>query len=850
MKKYIYIITIGILLPVSLIAQTTKDARKQMDKFNYALAVQMLQKAANVEETKNEALPMLAECYRLQRDIFKARDTYEKAIALPNAQPESFFYYAQALQSTGNYENAREMFRKYSELNSTDPRGQQFMAYCDSVLGPWSINREENNIRKADFAVGKKVISPGVAMGIGTAVHADSLQKSEISRNPQKSFASNLWYNKPAIKKKISAPYFEVKIAGNINTEASDFGAAFNLGRFIFTSDFTDPNDKNIYGWTGRGFLDIMKATPKASGDFWGDLGKPEKFNNKINQKYHDGPAAFSTDGNNIYFTRSYYGKALKVDGTKTNMLKIFYATKTDTVWGNAEPYFLNSIKYSVGHPTLSSDGKTLYFVSDMPGGEGGTDIYMCNRVGDKWGQPTKLGPVINTKENEMFPTIYADTVLYFASAGHPGYGGLDIFESKKQNGTWTKPVNLQPPINSPFDDFAFAFAPGAKNGFFSSDRPNGVGSDDIYAFRLVEAPEVLPAYITGLVKDKTTMQPLAGATVFLYNPTNGFVRILKTEDGGVYKALVDEPSEYLVKAMKSNYIADCTPFPINSLLPGTTLTAPRDLLLDKLILNKTFRIDNIYYDFDKFNIRDDAKPELDKLVRIMKENPINIELASHTDSRGSFAYNDKLSQRRAESAVNYIVANNIDKNRITAKGYGEHQLINKCSDGVACTREEHQANRRTEFKSTSIAIVDSVAQYDLADFIEGDQIPADSLETDFFDNCLIHPKVSKKSTIAATAFVMDSVSGLLQPRVQGSQYIYKVQLLAFSSKKSLNDPIFKAVDDIQMFIENVKYIYISGNFSMYEDCAEYSNKMVQLGFAEAKVVSFTNGKLIEMPNP
>jgi outer membrane protein OmpA-like peptidoglycan-associated protein len=843
MKTYIPILAIILLLPVTLIAQSTQDARKQMEKFNYTLAVEILKKAVAAEDTRNEAIPMLAECYRLQRDIFKARDAYAIAVTLPEAQPEWFFYYAQALQSTGDYIKAREMFRIYSGKVPSDSRGQQYMAYCDSVLGPWSRNRVQSDTNSSNVPVNTYGIAAEVPVNRSTEDY-DSLNPNLMAK---RSFARNIPVNKTA-GQQTPSPQFEVKIVGNINTNASDFGAAFNSGGFVFTSDFAEPNERNLYGWTGRGYLDIMQAFPKVRSDFWGDFSKPVKFNKKINQKYHDGPATFSFDGSSIYFTRSFYGKASKVDGTKTNMLKIFYATKIDSTWGNAEPFFLNSTDHSVGHPSLSSDGNTMYFVSDMAGGEGGTDIYTCNRIGDNWGPPSKLGSVINTKENEMFPTIYADSILYFASSGHPGYGGLDIFESKKQNGKWTNPVNLQPPINSPFDDFAFAFAPGSKSGFFSSDRPNGVGSDDIYAFRLVETPKMLPTYISGLVKDKTTMQPLAGATVFLYNPSTGFVRVLKSGEGGVYTAPVEETSEYLVKAMKTNYIADCTPFTIASLQPGNTILAPRDLLLDKLVINKTFILDNIYYDFDKYNIREDAKPELDKLVRIMKENAISIELGSHTDSRGSFAYNDRLSQKRAESAVNYIVANNIDKSRITAKGYGEYQLVNKCSDGIACTKAEHQANRRTEFKSTSIAIDDSMAEYKLEEYVEGDQIFADSLGAEFFNNCSIAIKALKQSTIAASIVVKDSANKTNYQPSAGLLEVYKVQLFAFNSKKSLNDAAFKSVAGIQLYIDNGKYKYTSGNFANYNQCAEYNSKMIQLGFSESIIVLFKNGKLIEIP--
>jgi outer membrane protein OmpA-like peptidoglycan-associated protein len=341
----------------------------------------------------------------------------------------------------------------------------------------------------------------------------------------------------------------------------------------------------------------------------------------------------------------------------------------------------------------------------------------------------------VNTSEEEMFPTMQSDDVLYFSSNGHPGYGALDIFKTTNKNGSWTTPVNLHMPINSSFDDFAIAFAKPDKNGFFSSNRPEGVGSDDIYAFKFVEP--VLPAYISGLVKDKSTMLPIAGATVFLFDPSTGKIKVLKTNADGMYKSDVDKQGDYIVKGMMPNFIADCTPFPLALLKPGTTSLAPRDLLLDKLTINKTFSIENIYYDFDKFKIRDDAKPELDKLVTIMKENPVSVELGSHTDSRGSIAYNDKLSQKRAESAVNYIVNSGIEKTRITAKGYGEHLLINKCADGIKCTSAEHQFNRRTEFKVTSITVpAVNQDQFDPSIYIDGQQLDSKILPVDFFGKC------------------------------------------------------------------------------------------------------------------
>jgi len=674
MKSYIFILAICLSISTTLSAQSLDKARKLMDKYNYAQAIEILKVASENIDTRNEAIPLLAECYRQQRDIENTRNTYAQAILLPEVQPESYYYYAQALQSTGDYVKAREMFLKYAEKNPTDPKGNLFAIHCDSILGPWSL----------------------------------------------------------------LLPEFEVKIANNINTNQSDFGPAFYDGELVFASDFSDnAAEGKQYGWTGRGYLNIMKARPLKSGNFWESMGASSKLEGKFNQEYHDGPAAFSADGNSIFFTRSYFGKAKREGIFKTNLLKIFYATKTDGVWGDVKSFFLNSTEFSVGHPALTADGNTLYFVSDMPGGIGGTDIWMCKRDGDTWGQPENLGTTINTAENEMFPSVRDNGMLYFASEGHAGYGALDIFKTSNNNGLWSTPVNLQKPINSSYDDFAIAFADGNKNGFFSSNRPGGFGSDDIYAFREIPPLPPLPSYISGFVKDRSSLVPIAGATVFLLNPVTGKIKVLKTGADGMYKAIVDNPADYSVKAMMPLYIADCTPFAIAELKAGATTTAPRDLLLDKLEVNKTFRIDNIYYDFDKSNIRVDAKPELDKLVSIMNENDISVELGSHTDSRGSLTYNDKLSQKRAESAVNYIISAGIDKNRITAKGYGERQLTNACADGVKCTDIEHQANRRTEFKVTGYqAPVVKQEQFDLGKYTEGQEIEIKVLPQGFFTQC------------------------------------------------------------------------------------------------------------------
>ncbi|NVO20835.1 MAG: OmpA family protein [Bacteroidetes bacterium] len=682
MKKIFLFSFAALLIAITSMAQPTRRAEKKMKLYNYSRAVHILNRAVEKQKYHDAAIPLLAECYRMQNDVFNSKAWYAQAVELSNAKPEWYLFYAQALRTTGDYSKARDMYLKYAQLNPSDNRGKLFAAYCDTVTGPW--------------------------------------------------------------KKKV--PGFEIKIVNNINSPQSDFGPSFYAGELVFASDRNTNVDENNYGWTGRGYLDILDSKPEAPNEFWGDMKLPASFKGKFNQSFHDGPATFR--GNDeVYFTRTFRDKAKKQDKIRTNLLKIYYATGINGKWSSLEPFFLNNPDYSVGHPALSPDGNVLCFVSDMPGGQGGTDLWICKKEGSGWGKPVNLGPEINTPFNEMFPSIQSDGTLLYSSEGLPGYGGLDIYSAAHEKDKWVKPTNLGMPLNSSFDDFAMNYAPGAKNGFFSSNRPGGLGNDDIYGFRKldIKEPEIIkpievkpePSYIAGVVKDKTSGKPLEGATVFIYNPNGGKVYVLKTGPDGSYKLPVDRPADLTVKAMMPKYIADCEPFKIDEIKPGTTLSAPRDLLLDKLEVNKTFKIDNIYYDFNKFDIRADAKPELDKLVKIMNENSITVELGSHTDSRGSFTYNDKLSQNRAQSAVDYIVSQGISASRITAKGYGERQLTNRCADGVKCSDEEQQANRRTEFKVLGFtAPVNVLDQFDPGKFNNGEELDIRLLPGGFFYPC------------------------------------------------------------------------------------------------------------------
>jgi outer membrane protein OmpA-like peptidoglycan-associated protein len=539
-----------------------------------------------------------------------------------------------------------------------------------------------------------------------------------------------------------------VKNATTLNSKQSDFGPACYDNGIIYASDRSISKiEDRTYGWTGNNFLRLYVADPANTDDFFHGFKAPSTAPGFMNQDYHDGPAAFNRSFTEMFLNQTYLltDKGKKdSSNVRTHLLKIFYATRKNGKWGKLSPFFLNNDEYSVGHPALSPGGDTLYFVSDMKGGSGGTDIYYCIRADGKWGNPVNLGSDINTFGNEMFPYIADNGDLYFASDGHPGFGGLDIFVSKIVDGKWTTPKNLGMPINSSYDDFSLVECKKTGTGLFCSNRPDGIGGDDLYSYnRLpIKVKKLIPpapptVSISGCVKDKANMEPIPVASIFLLDDETGKVMVIKTNIQGCFKAKVKINSHYHLKAMQTDYIADCLPFVINEALAKQDPTIPRDLLLDKLAVNRKFKLDNIYYNFDKWDIREDAEPSLNNLVRIMKENPITVELGSHTDSRGSDEYNKLLSQRRAESAVKYIVSTGIDPSRITAHGYGETQLINKCKNGVPCTDAEHQENRRTEFKVTSSFEDKSNTTFNLEKYYDGQMVESKVLPSGFFFNCL-----------------------------------------------------------------------------------------------------------------
>lgn len=739
MKKTTLFILAFTFLVTLVSAQGTamKRANKYYDRFAYSRAASIYEKVAAKSGTEEQTMRRLGDCYVKIGQWGKAEQWYAKIINGTNVDAELCYNYAQALRGNGKYAESLVWMEKFSVMQSADSRGKE-------------------------YATSKNFI--------------EAIEKEK--------------------------PYFDIRNL-DINSNEADFGTSFNNGKIVFSSARHESSGvKTFHTWNGRPFLDMYVADRDATN---GNLNNASTINKKMNTKYHEGPACFSADGNTMYFTRNnYFQKKFGKDAKGVNNLKLFRAIKKDGAWSE-ENLAINSDNYSTGHPALSADGKWLYFVSDMPGGKGGTDIYRMEIGGDgSLGVPQNLGDVINTEGNEMFPFVDADGNLFFASNGHVGLGGLDVFyAASDKKGGYSKIINAGKPVNTQWDDFALVLDAEGKNGYISSNREGGKGDDDIYAVTMLRPMK--PSFIIkGIAKDKNGGTPLPGAVVTLNDKEGKPVGSVTAGPNGEYSFEVDPAKEYALAGTKEKYFDGKNPFNTNELgektemirdlelekdpglslvglvtdkqtkaaLEGVKVTVvdnmsgqqfldlstpaggdfkkgitgkkigdrlsyqikldkegylgktvvfnaeitkegeikvheALDLTLDKIQvgadLAKIIDIKPIYFDLGKYNIRKDAAIELDKIVKVMTENPgMVIELGSHTDCRSSIASNEKLSDNRAKSSAAYIVSKGIDKTRIYGKGYGESKLINGCAcEGAVkstCSEAEHQANRRTEF--------------------------------------------------------------------------------------------------------------------------------------------------------
>jgi outer membrane protein OmpA-like peptidoglycan-associated protein len=737
------------VLPIGLQAQNSKlkKAAKYMDVLQYEKAIPIylgiLEKDSNAVATMQ-----LAEAYRRSNDYANAEVWYARAVELPMATPLHRYYYGLMLQRNGKCHLAEASFKEFLKYKPYDHR----RAYLENAC----TYQEE-------------------------------------------------------LMTKISG-IIDVRLPG-FNSPQNDLGPAFYKEGIVFAST----RKGNIDDWDDEaGFLDLYYIPANVSKGEEGMqfvYGTSEEFSGKLNSSRHEAIVTFNKEQNQIFFTRNRKVKRRKREAGIVN-LEIMSAKKVDEgKWTDLEPLPFNSDAYSVAHPSLSADGKRLFFSSDMPGGFGGKDLYVSFYEDNQWGPPINLGPKINTEGDELYPYYEPSGVLYFASDGHFGLGGQDIYKAEDRGlGEWGAPDNMGYPINTIADDFGIIIADGGSYGFFTSNRPGGRGKDDVYSFvrtdvylqlqlsdaedglalagtkisndcfnntrttdkdgklkfnmRLNEccrleasldgyemdsieicSKDVNPGdtlfvnlqlkkeiklQVSGIVFDQITGMPLEGAVIKLVSEDCEVETPLVSDGGGQYLFPLQEGCCYKLRAEKGNYfsktiqdeicltgdsptvytanlglqpfvrsdevVATEKPMPNYGRVEEATfkVSRQRDDNMEKTIAYKL----NIYYDFGRTSIREEAVEELQRLYTLLQDNPgLVLEISSHTDARGSAPFNERLSQRRANKVIQWLIAQGIPKKRLIAKGYGETMLVNNCADGTSCTEEEHQQNRRTEFR-------------------------------------------------------------------------------------------------------------------------------------------------------
>jgi outer membrane protein OmpA-like peptidoglycan-associated protein len=476
---------------------------------------------------------------------------------------------------------------------------------------------------------------------------------------------------------------YEVK-SGTFNTDKTDFGAVLNNNTIYFTS--TRNNSRKDYGWNKEPYLDLYKA------DFNSDKTITNVSNvTELNSKYHDGPATISADGNTMYFASDSFRESSFEKDSK-NKLKlgrnnIFRAVNTGGNWNSITSLSFNSSSYSTSNPCISSDGKTLYFSSDIPGSIGGVDIWKVSINGDNtYGKPENLGSKVNTEGNESFPFIAEDNItLYFASSGKPGLGGLDIFKidlSKSEEAQ-----NMGKPINTEKDDFAFTYNKTQNIGFLSSNRN---GNDDIY-----EVHTICNADIVTVVTNAKTGAILTNTSVSIVDDKKNIIVTEVSNSKGEVTYKVDCDKSYAIVAAKDGFESNTIEVAKSN---GGMITIPIALQpIDVIITETEIILKPIFFEYNKSNITREGAYELDKLVQVLKSNDQLIILAkAHTDNRGGDAFNLSLSDRRAKATAQYVISKGIQAYRISGKGMGESEPKVDCKEN--CTEEEHAQNRRSEF--------------------------------------------------------------------------------------------------------------------------------------------------------
>ena len=616
------------------------SAAKDFERYNYVNAQKSYVKFAESGDESIEVVKSLADTYYFNSQYDKAAVWYNKLLTNYSDQISAEYYFkaSLSLKSLGDYKGADYIMSEY-------------------------IKRTDKIIIRNEFNSNQQYL--------------DTIEKN-----------SNLY----SISKT------------SINSSKSDFGPSYYGSSQVVFASANKGSGSEDYTWTGEPFLDLHIADI----DVNGDLVNNTPFNGGINTKFHESSTTFTKDLKTMYFTRNNYFKGEeKWDDENTIKLKLYRASmQDDDSWGNVEELPFNSDQYSVAHPSLSLDEKRIYFSSDMPGTFGKSDIWYVDIIDkENYGRPVNLGPNINTEERESFPYISSENVLYFSSNGLMGLGGLDIFMTAlNSKGFPTSTTNLGEPVNSRYDDFGLIINPEINRGYLSSNRDgfDGSSSDEIYTF----FEDICLVSLAGVVTDIRTGDLIPGSKVQLigedleviaeqivgedarYNFKKDIIdcSILYRITAGNGKAYKPASKDLTTPSISQDIIVDLA-------LDWATECAPNDL-------GCILELKPLYFDFDKSFIRTDAAVELQKVLEAMNEYPeMIISFESHTDSRGNDIYNENLSERRAKSTRGWLLDRGISPDRLTAKGFGESQLLNQCANGVRCSEEEHQQNRRSFFR-------------------------------------------------------------------------------------------------------------------------------------------------------
>ena len=620
-----------------------KQADKNFDRMAYVDAIKVYERIAEQGYINTSVLQNLADAYYFNGKLVEANKWYMELFDgsyenkdLSKLSSEYYYRYAQTLKAVQDYKKSQEIMDRFASLEQEDSRTDLYTKNRD-YLTHIENHSDRYDIQLLDF-----------------------------------------------------------------NTAYSDYGGTILGDQFIFTSArATDhQNGNQIHAWTNESYTSLYSSTISSEG-----FGQPVLFAPEIDSKVNDATAVFTQDGQTMYFTRnnSKSSGRSKENKDKTSLLKLYKAVKqSDGSWGRVEELPFNSDNFNTAHPALTPDDKWLYFVSDRKGTIGQSDLYrVALYANGGYAELENLGKSINTEGRESFPFISSDFQLFFSSDGHLGLGGMDVFVTKiYPNGSFGPVVNMGTPINSSMDDFGFYLDPKAGKGFVSSNRERGKGSDDIYF--LAEKPCMQT--IEGTVYDKDTNEVLADALMVISDALYQKSDTIYTNSKGYYiTSVLDCGHKYRIKAEKTKYNTVEVAFNVardpgvKTVNIGLEKTEKPFQVNDDLF--KKLQLQPIYFDLDKSDIRRDASIELMKVVEVMKQYPtLKIDVRAHTDSRGNDAYNMSLSDRRVKSTIKWMVEQGIDSGRLTGKGYGESQLLNKCSNGVPCTAEEHQINRRSEF--------------------------------------------------------------------------------------------------------------------------------------------------------